>query len=914
MDPNDHIQATTARTHDTAAEEVNHFTGVVVIHGLGDEKRNSTLMEAVNAIAFWFNHHAGLALRPTGPGRVWLSTELTEKDDPDAPASRATIELEAPSVSHDGASGKSPLRLEFREVWWAQSFGIQPLGTTIRWARVQAREQARHILIPVGRRLRRAGSAKNTPSAGDMSAAAAAPTGIRRLRPALRALLAIYGGVQTVWKMIQWLVLTPIVLGLLVLISALQVLSFIGIIRSALVTSFNALSRYVMLHWIASTQVYMRDYALAAEIRERFEREVDTFLADPHCDRVVVIAHSMGTVIAYEGLTTLLSEPKFHSDSKPITFICLAQALRRVWLLPGVDARRLRGVLPARVDWIHFWARYDPIAVGPLSARAFPNGAAWSDAEVPDPSDAIRASLDRCRNVVVANTDSGFTDHITYWTNIEQVVGPIARELVSDHPDLTQVATAHLATRDDVLLRRWDIAWRYTVALAAGTVAGGGVMLWQILQPQLSETIASLLRRTDWLSVLVSIFPFLQSITSLTGLTSLPPNPLQLSSQELSHYSAFWYYFRQRETLVLAVSAALALIAGTAGMQVVGRLVGRSSPFDAPRFAKSKTGGTNWALDFSVGALALAFATSFLFTTFVGTGIAPGQARESPAVMIFSLTLALADLVNGIAFWIAFFDALLNRLWGWCAFLLLALFLCYTFDPYYRSALLSVGIVGCVIAVIGLARERRYAMYWMVGLATIVILYIGLGALAADLGLVRSGSPGTGAYVESILPSFLYGLWAITTSRRGPFPRLATGYRAILGLVVIYLALLYTLYLGYFGSAVFFLPNLGTNPAQSVVHTVAPIGTLALGDARVWVAVFVALLAFALALGDALQSRRWIWLASMPLMLAALGTALVLLRIAVGVAPVLPDDALAFSLAPLATAFIYYLRRGYPRL
>jgi pimeloyl-ACP methyl ester carboxylesterase len=170
----------------------------------------------------------------------------------------------------------------------------------------------------------------------------------------LRTLLAIYGGIQTAWKIVQWLVLTPIVLGLLVLISVLQVFSFIGFIRSALVKSFNALTSYVMLHWIASTQVYMRDYSLSAEIRQRFEREVAAFLRDARCDRVVVIAHSMGTVIAYEGLTTLLSEPESQSEEKPITFICLAQALRRVWLLPGIDARRLHGVLPERVRWIHF--------------------------------------------------------------------------------------------------------------------------------------------------------------------------------------------------------------------------------------------------------------------------------------------------------------------------------------------------------------------------------------------------------------------------------------------------------------------------------------------------------------------------------------------------------------------------------
>jgi hypothetical protein len=137
----------------------------------------------------------------------------------------------------------------------------------------------------------------------------------------------------------------------------------------------------------------------------------------------------------------------------------------------------------------------------------------WSDADAPDPSAAIRASLDRCENIVVANTDSSFTDHTSYWTNIEQVVGPIAQELVSDHPALEEVARSHLATHDDVLRRRWSIAWRYMMALAAGTLAGGGVMVWQILHPDLSETIVSLVHQINWGGAVGSICPPCQALT-----------------------------------------------------------------------------------------------------------------------------------------------------------------------------------------------------------------------------------------------------------------------------------------------------------------------------------------------------------------------------------------------------------------
>jgi hypothetical protein len=88
MAPDERESETASRTTDSETQDARHYTGVVIIHGLGDQERNSTLMEAGNALAFWFNHKAGLALRPTGPGRVWLSTQLTEKEDPDAAASQ----------------------------------------------------------------------------------------------------------------------------------------------------------------------------------------------------------------------------------------------------------------------------------------------------------------------------------------------------------------------------------------------------------------------------------------------------------------------------------------------------------------------------------------------------------------------------------------------------------------------------------------------------------------------------------------------------------------------------------------------------------------------------------------------------------------------------------------------------------
>ena len=142
-----------------------HYTGVVVIHGLGSIKRNTTLQENVNTLAYWFNHKAQLSLRREGIGRIWVRAKLTDDPNPDAAPAKAFVSLVPPKepvgsrASGDPGTGESAgdseeeLRLEFREVWWAESFGVPSITSTIAWGRVQGVEQATHLLLPITNRL-----------------------------------------------------------------------------------------------------------------------------------------------------------------------------------------------------------------------------------------------------------------------------------------------------------------------------------------------------------------------------------------------------------------------------------------------------------------------------------------------------------------------------------------------------------------------------------------------------------------------------------------------------------------------------------------------------------------------------------------------------------------------------------------
>lgn len=311
----------TSPNRPSGAASTRPYTGVVLIHGLGDISRNSMLRQDLNALSYWLNHEAGFAFRSEGPGRLWLTTELTDDENPDARASRATVEL-APPAAPAGAPDAGPvLRLDIREVWWAESFGQPDIPTTIRWARLQWREQWRHLLIPIGRRVGPAHTAARTPAretpqaltyrppqgGGEQRAAAPAATRSAPLNPAshqslsarlqgsaLRVALRLYDLFQYSWKALQWLLLTPAITVLLLVMGVVQVLALIPFLRPAIVASFTAITDYIMLHWVAELQVYLLDYTRSSALRQRFERELDAFLRDPGCERVVVIANPRG--------------------------------------------------------------------------------------------------------------------------------------------------------------------------------------------------------------------------------------------------------------------------------------------------------------------------------------------------------------------------------------------------------------------------------------------------------------------------------------------------------------------------------------------------------------------------------------------------------------------------------------------
>ncbi len=846
-----------ARTPGTSrTTSTQPYTGVVLIHGLGDIPRNEMLQQDLNALSYWLNHEAGFAFRSEGPGRLWLTTELTDDENPDARASRATVELTAPGGTAPGVGTQgsdSTLRLDFREVWWAESFGQPDIATTIRWARVQWREQWHHLLIPIGGRIGPAHTAARAPArqtpqaltyrplqgggerrSEGAEAAEDARGGAARARSlearlqlaqrvGLRAALWLYDLFQYVWKALQWLILTPAITLLLLVMGVVQVLALVPFLRPAIVAGFNAITDTIMLHWVAEVQVYLLDYTRSSAIRQRFERELDAFLRDPACERVVVLAESMGTVIAYEGLTTILAQPDLPNAEKPITFICLGAALRRVWLLADADPHRLHGVMPAHVRWLNFWARYDPIPAGPLSPSSLPALDEWDDPDVPNPYPAMCASLEHCENIDVVNTDSTLADHTSYWDNLEQVVGPIARELVAGHPALERAVQAHLATEDDVRRRRGRIAIRATVAILGGLAAGVGFLLWDYtnLQP-LSElpfgfghallTYGPILIGQE----IGSIAPLNEILKFLGGGWSSTPfaHSLQYSGGVIPQSWADG---------TASVAASLAVTG--LGVLAIGRLIESPSPLDLS--ATPKDAGTPRSIPVLAGIslVVLMLGIGPVSPALSPSGLGPGilframQALTGIAVPQDAITTSfyLAAVLGILAVMLGLIDAARRQRWGWLLLLLLMVFAFALPIVFYAggqpvfgitptknigAAYLSndvvvnagvIGLAGITLGAIESLRRRRWSQ--LVGL---LLVLIALGDYALVALVTRTPneyfslySYSLNPYVAVLLGLLLYGLWsnpARLAAERAPHAGTAAlPNRAILryGLVVL---------------------------------------------------------------------------------------------------------------------------------
>ncbi len=364
--------------------------GVVFIHGIGAQRAGETVLAwaqpIIRMLAAWSDDR-GLPADPVVRSRVDLTGGTTP-----------FIELEVPADPAAPVDHPSQ-RWVLTEAWWASDVEAPGIAAMLRW--LIWRGEARRIGEGIVTGINAADDARRGPASGSEQTR-------RRVRDGLERVL-ILG-----FFLVLALVAVPLY-ALIKLLSALPIPTVVQGVSTAQLDWFLA-------DWFGDVRVLLGDRAQAANIRSRVETTIDA-LREYGCGRIVIVAHSGGTIVAYMTLSDL--EPELHVD----TLVTHGQALGLAWRLGHFEGPlpefepvagdedellrrgdRLVRPLPADLHWEDFWASHDPAPAGPLD-------------------DLQRSVGLPTTSHLVTNRNSLTNDHGGYWDNEEGFVIPVMRAI-----------------------------------------------------------------------------------------------------------------------------------------------------------------------------------------------------------------------------------------------------------------------------------------------------------------------------------------------------------------------------------------------------------------------------------------------------------------------------------------------------
>ena len=341
---------------------------VVFIHGVGEQEHGDTLMNFASPIVRWMNSRlADKFVAQFGTAESRLESYPREGGQ------RAYLRITL--GSH---------RFELTEAHWATTFRPLPNDLLIRWAFRflplmwwwNLAHFVRDILLHPDRRR----------------------VGLWH---------AIYDFVHAL--LLAMVFLPGVLLGMLliVLLWLTDTIPLPNVIPNAVASALKGVLNFIV-EGIGDIAAYMEDPARRDAIRQVIEDILCEYQSNDSCSRIMVLADSQGTVVAYD----VLSGPPQRYD-KCKTLINIGSVLS-----PVREMHRNHPVFQGRLQeplrWIFMYARYDPGPGGPLSDwfRPRPNS--------PD--------VEPCE-ILVDNRDTIIEDHVTYSTNYGQVISLVVDEM-----------------------------------------------------------------------------------------------------------------------------------------------------------------------------------------------------------------------------------------------------------------------------------------------------------------------------------------------------------------------------------------------------------------------------------------------------------------------------------------------------
>jgi pimeloyl-ACP methyl ester carboxylesterase len=338
--------------------------GVVFVHGIGQQSESYTVREFGGPLLHWLQEWHKRRDRDF----CVTSSDLTYGEVAERPA-RFTLDLEK-------VEGHPAQTWILAEAWWAARLSAPNLDEMTWWGLKSAIVRCLNLAEVVVASFRKL------------------PQSPKAIIELVSSLLLFLGYVAAAILSI------PLILGLYVLAQ----------IPGPVEQAVMGLRNFVQ-DQIGDFYTFMWDDIQAVHIRGSVAAAIHFLVEKRGCERIAVIAHSQGTVVAYDALCSDAVPPADRARVK--TFVTFGSALNNAWDKRLVPARtcRLREPLPASMRWINVWSAYDPVSGGEL--RTPPH--------IRRPDEQIE----------VTNWMNVILDHGGYLTNREEFLSRLAQEIES---------------------------------------------------------------------------------------------------------------------------------------------------------------------------------------------------------------------------------------------------------------------------------------------------------------------------------------------------------------------------------------------------------------------------------------------------------------------------------------------------
>jgi len=409
---------------------MDYDLGILFVHGIGQQRRGETLVNFGEPLQEWL--------------RRWLTRDEGEDsivEWQDARLSAAAETSGAPPYTR--GIWKLPnrrCRVLMAECWWADAFGAPSFGELFVWLREAALVTlSQHFSARLRRQWRRTVDP--------------ASAGMRRLWEASKV------GREIIYFLVGWPLLATMLLAFLVLMFVVNLVPGTGRVVKRI--------QFIMAATVGDSYAFLKRPIQRVAVTGQFHRDL-RWVAD-QCDRVAVVAHSQGAAVTHVALRQGLPDGLNEENCLLIT---LGSGLKKLEELAEIRDKResmgratlgglllmlagawLKGWLPfpaPRQEWVEGWWGW-LLGVGgffwltdvlrtlqgielpvdrlaPLTA--FGKAILWLDyyglADPVSNGPLLTKQPTFMRSQCVNNRNSNFSDHTSYWQNMEQFTGSIA--------------------------------------------------------------------------------------------------------------------------------------------------------------------------------------------------------------------------------------------------------------------------------------------------------------------------------------------------------------------------------------------------------------------------------------------------------------------------------------------------------